>query len=79
MATLQLGNSIGFPARAGKNINGGDDGMVAHNSANYITLAAKRARLTAINEAYYTAAFLDKMTENDINYALRLADAPSTI
>lgn len=79
MATLQLGNNLGWSAKGGKNLNGGDDGMAGHGSANYITLAARRARLTAINGTYYTAARLDTLTDNDINYALRLADAPTTI
>jgi hypothetical protein len=79
MATLQIGNNAGFAAKAGKNINGGDDAMAALNNANQLTLAAKRTRLTAINGTYYTAAFLDKLTANDIDYALRLADNPTSI
>lgn len=79
MATLQIGNLAGVAAKAGKNINGGDDGMSGLQNANFTTLTARRARLTAINGTYYTSAFLDKLTQNDINYALRLADNPTSI
>lgn len=79
MAVTQLGNIQGFAARGGKGINGGDDGATAYFNANSGTLAAKRARLTAINGTYYTTTRLDQLTHNDIDYALRLADNPTSI
>jgi len=42
--------------------------------ANYVDVAALRARLTTINAAYYTAAVLNLMTKNDMVYAVRVAD-----
>lgn len=77
--TLQIGNTSGFAARAGKNVNGGDDNRAGLANANITTLAAKRARLTAINATTYSSANLDKLTVNDIDYALRLADNPGSI
>ena len=79
MPSLQIGNNLGVPARAGKNINGGDDGMAGLTNANNATLASIRARLTAINGAYWTATRLDQATYNDLVYALRLADNASSV
>lgn len=42
-------------------------------------VTAMRTRLTAINGSLYTAAYLDKMTENDMLYALRVADEAAGI
>lgn len=42
--------------------------------ANYSSIGAKRTRLAAINGAYWTAARLNQASENDMDYALRLAD-----
>jgi hypothetical protein len=47
--------------------------------ANYASIAAKRARLNAISATSYTAARLNSMTENDLDYALRLNDDPTSI
>lgn len=85
MANVQIGSrTIRGALRGGKGLNGGlTDDATANSTgivnANYNSLAAKRARLTAIDSAYYTSARLDTLTENDIDYALRLADNPTTI
>lgn len=42
--------------------------------ANYDSIAAMRTRLAAINGAYYTAAMLDVMTMNDMQFAIRTND-----
>lgn len=42
--------------------------------ANYSSVSALRARLTAINAGYFTSARLDNMTRNDMVYAVRLND-----
>jgi len=42
--------------------------------ANYASVAAMKARLQAINSSYFTTARLNAMNENDLTYALRLAD-----
>lgn len=58
-----LGNANGFPVAAGS----GD-------ASNYASVAGLRARLAAVNAGYYTTARLDKMTKNDMVYAVRQAD-----
>lgn len=47
--------------------------------ANFADVAALRARLTAINSTYYTATLLNKMTRNDMVYAVRLSDEAAGI
>jgi hypothetical protein len=42
-------------------------------------IATMRARLTAINGTYYTAARLNTLTYNDMLYAIRLNDFASTV
>jgi len=80
VADLQIGNKAGFAAVAGKNINGGDDVQTGYSEGgNALTIAAMRARLTAINAGYFTASKLNSMTANDMEYAIRLSDHPSTI
>jgi hypothetical protein len=54
--------------------NGFDDGNVNDDS-----IATLRARLTAISASTFTAARLNTMTQNDMVYALRLADFPTTV
>lgn len=46
--------------------------------ANYGSVSAMRSRLTAINSTYYTASRLDRMTTNDMMYAIKLNDDSST-
>lgn len=88
MADQQIGNQPGVAAvhtgsgtqrsnMTGSNTgpgNGWDD-----TTANDDSIATMKARLTAINAGYYTAARLNTMTPNDLLYALRQADFPSTI
>jgi hypothetical protein len=75
---VQIGNTpcITKESQAGvggpSNINGGDDVITGFASPNFNTLAAMRARLTAINGTYYTTAVLVQMTYNDMVYALRV-------
>lgn len=47
--------------------------------ANYTSIDALDARLTAIDSDYYTAARLDQMTLNDKVYAVRMNDDSDTI
>jgi hypothetical protein len=79
MADLQIGNQQGVAAVGGKNVNGGAADRTAFTDANHATVTAMRARLTAISATTYTTAMLDRMTQNDMIYALRLADAPTTV
>lgn len=79
MADLQKGNIHGVAAVAGKNINGGDDDGAGFNDADMLTIDAMRSRLATISGSYYTTAVLNKLTVNDMKYALRVHDNPSTI
>lgn len=80
MATTQIGSRTNpGPNKGGKGLNGGGADDTGLLNANFNSLAAKRARLTAINGAYYTAAFLNTLTENDMDYAIRLNDNPTSI
>jgi hypothetical protein len=45
-----------------------------YTDANYADVSSLRARLATIDGTYYTSARLDKMTKNDMVYAVRLAD-----
>lgn len=47
--------------------------------ANFADIGALRTRLTAISGTAYSSANLDKMTRNDMVYALRLADEAASI
>jgi hypothetical protein len=79
VARTQVGNRLGVTAVAGVNINGGDDAGAGQDLDNADTITALRTRLTAISATTYSAAELDKMTENDMIYALRVLDAASTV
>lgn len=47
--------------------------------SNYTSISNTRTRLTAINGAYFTTAQMDKMTANDLVFALRTLDDPLTM
>lgn len=79
MADAQKGNTAGVAAAGGKNLNGGADDRTGHWDTDYPTIASLRARLQAINATTYSNAQLDKMTLNDMIYAVRVNDAPGTI
>ena len=57
-----------------KRVGRGATGAVVGTPGSYTGLSALEARLTAVNASYYTAARLAQMTENDMVYAVRLAD-----
>lgn len=88
MADLQVGNSAHVAARGGTgtgninaNINGGTtrrSGLAITNAAS-LTIDQLRTRLTAINATSYSSARLDTMSYNDMVYAVRLADHPTSI
>lgn len=82
MADLQVGNTLGVAAvggTGGKNINGGDNVQAGLDLDNADTIAAMRARLTAINATTYSSTQLNRMTYNDMVYALRVNDAAGSI
>ncbi len=72
-------NEAGVAAVGLKNVNGGPSDREAHFDTDYATITGLRARLTAISAGTYTTAYLDKLTMNDMIYAVRLNDSPSTI
>jgi hypothetical protein len=71
-ATTEKTNPNGVTVVNGTNVSG------AFDNDNLDTIAAMRTRLTAIS-GLYTALRLDAMTYNDMVYAIRLADNPTTI
>ncbi len=87
MADQQLGSQSGVAAcnigggTNRSNVNGGGTGapQTGHWDTDYSDITALRARLTAIDAGFYTAARLNTLTFNDMVYAVRLADAPTTI
>lgn len=54
-------------------------GIVYATPANYASLTALDARLTAINSTIYTTAVLNAMTANDKIFAVRSIDDANTI
>lgn len=86
MADQQVGNGAGVPAvhtGAGTqktNMTGDNTSpQDGYTDTDLSDIAAMRARLAAIDAGLYTAAYLNKMTMNDMVYAIRLNDAPTTI
>jgi hypothetical protein len=87
MADQQIGNAQGWAAVSigngttnKSNMNGGtgapDAALDVDNTDN---IAAMKTRLAAISGTTYTAAVLNTMTYNDMEYAIRLNDNPTTI
>lgn len=87
MARGQIGNQLGLPAcdiggqNKPSNFNGvaGTDMGAALDIDNADNITALRARLQAISATTYSDAELDKMTLNDMIYAVRVNDNASTI
>lgn len=48
-------------------------------AANYVSIAALRGRLFEINPTYYSTVMLNSMTTNDMVFALRNEDDPTSI
>lgn len=62
------------------NLNGGPSpGEGFTMGGEGLTIDRVRARLTAYNSTTYSASELDKMTLNDMRYAVRLIEAPESI
>lgn len=79
MADQQIGNIHGYAAVGGTNRNGGSADNSGLDIDNNDTIAAMRTRLAAIDAGFYTAARLNTMTVNDMEYAIRLNDNAATI
>lgn len=61
------------------NLNGGISANEGLDLDNLDTIAAMRTRLQAISATTYSDTELNKMTMNDLAYAIRVNDAPGTI
>lgn len=57
----------------------GSDTLSLGTPANYADINHLKARLTAANGAYFTAARLNQMTKNDMVFALRAIDDAASI
>ena len=85
MADLQVGNISGVTAvhkgdaDSPTNISGTADPQAGWNNEDLDSISAMRTRLAVISPGLYTAAYLNKMTYNDMVYAIRLADDPTSI
>lgn len=80
MADLQLAPpTINFTMsnRAVAGMLGTGSGL--NTPVNYASLGGLRAALTAANGTYYTSAKLDTLTVNDMVFALRSIQDPTTI
>lgn len=73
MADLERGNPFGVQKVATDNRDG------SFIDASLATITSMKSRLQDIDSAYYTGARLNQMTYNDMVYALRLADNPTTV
>lgn len=79
MADRQIGNTHGLAIRGGEAQNGGASPTDAYDSVNKIDIASMRTRLGVINAGTYTTARLNEMSYNDMMYAIRLNDNPTTM
>jgi len=70
MSQLQRGNTVGIAFPLGQNQNGGDDLLAGYFFATEGTISAIRTRLTALNGAIFTTAYLDRLSYNDLLFAL---------
>lgn len=77
MADRQIGNHAGLPIRTA-NQNGGATASQGFKDADLLDVDAMRTRLAAIDGATYTTARLNQMSFNDMVYAIRVADNPTT-
>jgi hypothetical protein len=62
-----------------RNETQGTNAALVATPANYASIAALKARLTAISSTTWTTARMNQMTVNDLIYAVRLNDDPGTI
>lgn len=82
MAQNQTGNEWGVVDKRQAANPGGSYAANAHSSTsstNAKDVTALRTRLAAISATTYTAAVLDKMTYNDMLYAVRVNDEAAGI
>lgn len=78
MAQAQTKNLIGTVDKR-RDHKSGANVVTSTTITNLRDVDAMRARLTAISGTTYTAAVLDKMTVNDMVFAIRAADEAASI
>lgn len=61
------------------NTNGGNSDQTGYVDTDLLTIESMKSRLAVIDSGLYTDAKLNQMTYNDMVYAIRLADSPTTI
>ena len=71
MANYDIGTYVGNAKIIDKRTTGGVSGISATTGDEAYKIADLRAALTAADGTYYTSAQLDKLTRNDMLYALR--------
>lgn len=71
MANYDIGTYVGHLKVTDNRTVSGVSGISATTGDEAYKIADLRAALTAANGAYYTSAQLDKLTRNDMIYALR--------
>lgn len=87
MANQQVGNIHGVAAVAAgsgtekTNLTGDSDGnpQTGYADADLLTIQAMKDRLAVIDPGFYTADRLNTMTVNDMKYAIRVNDNPTTV
>lgn len=85
MADQQVGNQHGLATvhvgatGVASNLSGTATANIGFEEDNMDTIGAMRTRLAAIDGTYYTEARLNNMSYNDLIYAIRVNDHPSTI
>ncbi len=87
MADQRVGNRIGVAAANPgggtnrSNINGVGNNLPSgeHEDTDYVTITTLKSRLSTIDSGFYTTAMLNRMTYNDMLYAVRLNDTPRSI
>lgn len=77
MASSSVDNPLGVVDKRFR--RGGTNPMTSATVTNTWDISSMRARLKVISPATYTDAYLDKMTANDMVYAIRKADEAAGI
>lgn len=71
MANYDIGTSVGHSKIVDRRTVSGVSGIAAAIGDEAYKIADIRAALTTANSGYYTSAFLDTQTYNDLIFALR--------
>lgn len=79
MADRQIGNHAGLPVKSSTQNGGGGTATQSFKDTDILDVDAMRTRLAAINAGVYTTARLNQMSVNDMVFAIRTADNPTTL